>query len=73
MKPMFWMVLGSGQPTHRHQSEQSARTEAERLARTNPGCEFYVLQAVAVCVKSDVTWNDLEDRDNMLDGVPIPF
>lgn len=44
----FWMVWcpqGSA-PTHRHSSQGSAVTEAERLARTQPGREFYVLQAI---------------------------
>lgn len=34
-------------PTKRHLSEQSARAEAERLARKHPGNEFYVLRSVA--------------------------
>ena len=40
MKPMFWMVLGSGLPTYRHDTERSARAEAERLARQQAGQEF---------------------------------
>lgn len=40
------MVLGNGRPNYRHPTEQSAREEAERLALSNPHCEFTVLAAV---------------------------
>lgn len=43
----YWMVLGNGVPRYRHSTEQSARTEAYRLATLNPDCTFTVLQAVA--------------------------
>lgn len=42
----FWMVLGNGVPTVRHQSQESAEREAERLADLNPGHSFFVLQAL---------------------------
>jgi len=44
----FWMVYridGTG-PTYRHPSEKSARGEAERLARGNPGSKFLILRAL---------------------------
>jgi hypothetical protein len=41
------MVLGNGVPRYRHLTENSARTEAYRLAKLNPDCTFTVLQAVA--------------------------
>lgn len=63
----FWMVVGSGTPNHRHTSPASARQEAERLARLNPGAEFVVLQAVAQVVKTELAWTKYEiDND-------IPF
>lgn len=47
MEEAFWMVwCPTGRPPMvRHMSESSAVIEAERLARMNPGSEFYVLQA----------------------------
>ncbi len=64
----FWMVWNPArnQPTHRHASEQSAITEAERLARLNRGEQFYVLEAVALRIADDMTRVDLR-RDE------IPF
>lgn len=31
--------------------------EAERLAKANPGNEFYVFEATAMAVKADVLWS----------------
>lgn len=42
----FWMVLGHGEPTHRHWSEGDAKREACRLAARNPGSTFTILRAV---------------------------
>lgn len=68
----FWMVYGAGQgaPTARHGSQDIAETEARRLARNNPGIEFYVLQTVARAVKIDVQVTRFERRDIDAD---IPF
>ena len=43
----FWMIwrVGGGEPTYRHPSQHLAVLEAERLARANPGCIFYLLEA----------------------------
>jgi len=43
----FWMVYGegAGRPTYRHETKQSAKDEAKRLASCHPGRRFYVLQA----------------------------
>lgn len=46
----FWMVIkasgaGSGSTQKRHGTENSARDEAERLARQYPGEEFVILEA----------------------------
>ena len=49
----FWMVWNPARhaPTKRHPSQASAITEAERLARANPGESFFVLEASALrCV-----------------------
>ena len=54
----FWMVVGRGTPTHRHPTLQSAKAEAERLARIDPTQEFVVLESVSACKKNDVTWTD---------------
>lgn len=56
----FWMVYGEGQraPTFKHDSPQEARREAERLARTNPGIKFFVLAAVGVAHKFDVSFEE---------------
>jgi hypothetical protein len=56
---MFWMVLGSCEPSFRHDSLQSARNEAARLAKRHPGQEFTVLESVATCMAESVVWNEL--------------
>lgn len=52
----FWVVWNpnGGNPTVRHDSEQSALQEAERLARTSYG-EFYVLHATSRSKRVDVS------------------
>ena len=50
----FWMVKGPGPASARHDTRSSAEREAERLARANPGQDFYVLQAIALIRKVDV-------------------
>lgn len=52
----FWMVLGNGVPTMRHESLKIASDEAGRLASCHPGQEFTVLEAVVTCRKQDVVW-----------------
>ena len=42
---MVWNPSGA-QPRHQHASLELAEKEAERLAKSNPGEYFYVLQAV---------------------------
>jgi hypothetical protein len=58
----FWMVWNPlrSQPTHKHHSFESAKTEAERLARANPNEEFIVLESVGSCRKNDVSWTNHE-------------
>lgn len=45
----FWMVwaVGGDAPTYQHPTEDSARREAQRLARLIPGKQFVVLETVA--------------------------
>lgn len=71
-KGKFWMVLGYGTPTVRHHSKQSAKTEAERLARINPGESFVVLESLATVVKSDLMW-ELNDIGGSETASDIPF
>lgn len=66
------MVVGIGTPTYRHPSKQSARTEAERLARMNPGQEFTVLESLATVVKQELAW-ELNDMDGSEPSDDIPF
>lgn len=68
----FWMVVGVGSPTVRHPSRQSAKNEAERLAKACPGDEFTVLESVATVVKSDLRW-ELNDVDGSVDTQDVPF
>ncbi len=50
-KNAYWMVLGKGRPSVQHASESLARTEAERLAKAEPGQKFVVLKAEAEYVR----------------------
>lgn len=65
---MVWSPSGRA-PTYRHESFESARTEAKRLARLNPEQSFFVLVSVgeAVC-REPVEWT--MHRDLHLE---IPF
>ena len=66
MKEPFWIVWcdNGGVPTVKHPTVQSARAEAERLARTNAGRHFHVLQVIGSAVYAQVNWEDYD---------PIPF
>ena len=48
-KPPFWLVWNrrGRSPVYEHESYESARREAERLAKANPGNAFYVLAPAA--------------------------
>ena len=60
MKP-FWMVYGIGQggPTVRHETEDKAQREADRLARANPGVTFVLLEATKAVRRRDLERFDL--------------
>lgn len=64
----FWMVWNpqGHAPTHKHPTALAAKAEAERLARTNPGAKFIVLQALGSCSFNTCQWT-------MIDHDPIPF
>lgn len=68
----FWLVwspTGKTSPSKRHDLKEEAAAEAERLARANPGAEFYVLEPHACCKKSDVQWTLAAGHS----GEDIPF
>jgi hypothetical protein len=58
----FWMVWNDmgGAPTHKHVTPESARAEAERLARLHPGRRFHVLAALGHCSFNAVNWTEVE-------------
>lgn len=51
----FWMVFNSSArgPKQRHNSEQKAREEADRLAAQHPGAKCYVLEAIGYATTGD--------------------
>jgi hypothetical protein len=66
----FWLVwspTGTTTPSRRHASPVEASREAERLARTAPGAEFYVLETLTRVSKNDVTWSKATEDD----GIPF--
>lgn len=75
MQPMkvFWVVWNpeAGNPTFRHPSYESARTEAKRLARENPDTQFFVLKSVGCAQRETVAWVGLHDNDPYGDGIPF--
>lgn len=64
----FWMVWNPKRdtPAYQHHSHEAAVSEAERLARLNPGQRFYVLEA------TDLRVVDAMVRQT-LDVLEIPF
>lgn len=68
---MFWLVWNADRtrvPMFVHRDEQSARMEAERLAKAHGG-KFFVLQSIAMVEKNDVQWTEIDETF----GVDIPF
>lgn len=63
----FWMVWSpqGRAPTKVHQTLGSATNEAERLARNNPGNQFYVLQALEM--------REVNDMRRVRLSMPVPF
>jgi hypothetical protein len=64
----FWLVWNpqGHAPMHKHVTAESAKAEAERLARGNPGHKFVVLQALGTCSFNQCQWT-------MVDHDEIPF
>lgn len=67
VRPNFfvvWRELGNGEvaaiaslnPRVKHDTEESARTEAARLAAIYPRSKFHVLAQIASCKANSVTW-----------------
>jgi hypothetical protein len=77
MKTEFWMVYGEGcgAPTYKHDTADSARQEAARLAERNPGTAFYVLKAryAVQANKPQPTGWKLTKRRTDPDDDGIPF
>ena len=65
---VFWMVWVEGErsPTMRHDDEERAVTEAERLARKLKPAAVFVLRAVKRIRVTDIEVVDLQDDE-------IPF
>ncbi len=59
----FYMIWSeqSNLTRHRHRDLDQAKTEAQRLAASNPGCKFYVLHAkgYAELPKPAASWREL--------------
>jgi hypothetical protein len=57
MEP-FWLVWceNGGAPTVKHPSLDSAKREAERLAKANEGRTFHVLEVVGAATVRRVDW-----------------
>jgi len=55
----YWMVHGSGPANAMHTTYESAKQEAQRLARCSPGTTFFVLQAVRAFRKVDAEEMDV--------------
>lgn len=56
----FWLVWceGGDASTYKHDTELSARTEAERLAKLNRGRTFHVMEVIASVKVTDVMWRE---------------
>lgn len=54
----FWMVWNPQgcAPTYKHVTVESAKAEAERLAKNNPGQRFHVLMLQGTCSYNTVNW-----------------
>jgi|GEM_PF-3021623 len=59
----FWLVWDEQRrtPTVKHLVEDSARVEAERLAKANPGHQFHVLQLLGTCRFAGLEWSDVDE------------
>ena len=61
-KGVFWIVWGPAgrtNPKCKYAYYESAQSDAERMARVNPGSEFYVMRGESVSVATSVVTNKL--------------
>lgn len=56
---------------HRHPDYKSAKAEALRLARLNPGREFFILATHARIVKTDVQVDEWGMAELFTDEIPF--
>jgi len=75
MSGQFWMVWNpdGNPPKYRHDTEAAAETEAERLARLNPGSRFFVLEAVGLRCVDNMHRIDLRKPLSVEQSDDIPF
>jgi hypothetical protein len=61
----FWCVWNPnhGVPTMRHETEDAANAEAQRLASSRPGARFYVMRAARYFARIDVARVELRESD----------
>lgn len=59
MNRKFWLVWNEqgNNPRYKHETEGSARAEAERLTKSHGG-RFHVLELVASCERNEVIWHE---------------
>lgn len=57
----FWLVWNpqGGSPTFKHPTFDSAKAEAERLAKLHPNQSFYVLGTCGLARKVESLWTDI--------------
>lgn len=67
----FWMVYGVGKrgPSYRHWSVTAATAEARRLAETNPGSIFVVMEALCAVKADKPNITAIEVREDA--GIPF--
>jgi hypothetical protein len=56
----FWMVLGNGTPTVKHDTRADALAEATRLALRIEGSEFHILESIGTVVKRSTVFEPHE-------------
>lgn len=72
----IWVVFNPNgrAPTYTHQSYDSAKQEAKRLARMNPDQSFYVMESVGMARKHDVSFyacGTVDHRELSEDDIPF--
>lgn len=71
--PPFWLVWcpDGRSPVYQHQTYESARAEAARLAELCPNKIFYVLCPAARCVKNNLRWEFFVNDPDKDDDIPF--